>query len=398
MRILFHDYAGHAFPLQLSRSLAARGHEVRHLYCGSTLTPQGELERRPDDPESWDIRVIDLGEEIPKTKFLKRYGMERRYGRLLVAQCSAWRPEVVISGQTPSVAQLPLANLCRRDGVRLVSWIQDIYGLAAQKVLRKKLPIVGSLAGGHFVRIDKRCALMSDELVVISEDFEKIFVDWGVKPDRIHAIHNWAIIDQLPVGQRDNSWSRDKGLGDGLRFVYSGTLAMKHNPDLLLQLAKRLGSEGVGELVVVSGGPGVQWLRDQQTKHPDAALKVMGFQPFSELENVLASADVLVAILEPDAGVFSVPSKVLSYLCAQRPLLMALPAENLAAKIVRESNAGLLVAPDDIAGFCEAGMRLAHSPDERAAMGAAGRAYAEANFDIAKITDRFEAILSGQGG
>lgn len=398
MRILFHDYAGHAFPLQLSRSLAARGHEVRHLYCGSTLTPQGELERRPDDPESWDIRVIDLGEEIPKTKFLKRYGMERRYAGLLAEQYGAWRPEVVISGQTPSIAQLPLAKLCRRDNVRLVSWIQDIYGIAAQKMLRKRLPVVGQLAAAHFIRIDKRCARMSDALVVISEDFRDIFLRWGIPDDRIHTIHNWAIIEQLPVGQRDNSWSREKALADGMRFVYSGTLAMKHNPELLLQLAKRLGNEGAGEMVVISTGPGVEWLRQQQAKHPDAAMKLMGFQPFSELENVLASADVLVAILEPDAGVFSVPSKVLSYLCAQRPLLMALPAENLAAKIVRESNAGLLVAPDDIAGFCEAGMRLAHSPDERAAMGAAGRAYAEANFDIAKITDRFEAILSGQGG
>ena len=29
MRIVVHDYAGHAFPISLSRALAARGHDVK---------------------------------------------------------------------------------------------------------------------------------------------------------------------------------------------------------------------------------------------------------------------------------------------------------------------------------------------------------------------------------
>ncbi|MEZ5162168.1 MAG: hypothetical protein R2688_00140 [Fimbriimonadaceae bacterium] len=60
------------------------------------------------------------------------------------------------------------------------------------------------------------------------------------------------------------------------------------------------------------------------------------------LPDVLASADALMAILEPDAGVFSVPSKVLSYLCATS-ILMAVPPENLASKIVDREEAGIVV-------------------------------------------------------
>ena len=57
------------------------------------------------------------------------------------------------------------------------------------------------------------------------------------------------------------------------------------------------------------------------------SLRCLGFQPFEVLPDVLGSADVLVAILEPDAGVFSVPSKVLSYFCAGRPVLLAVPVK-----------------------------------------------------------------------
>ena len=54
---------------------------------------------------------------------------------------------------------------------------------------------------------------------------------------------------------------------------------------------------------------------------------LLPYQPFGRLSEVLASADVLVALLESDAGAYSVPSKVLTYLAAGRPILGAIPAE-----------------------------------------------------------------------
>jgi glycosyltransferase involved in cell wall biosynthesis len=108
---------------------------------------------------------------------------------------------------------------------------------------------------------------------------------------------------------------------------------------------------------------------------------------------VLGSADVLVAILEADAGVFSVPSKVLSYLCAGRSVLLAVPKENLAARIVLQCGAGPVVEPTDIRGFCAEAQHLIDSPTIREQNGCAARHYAETHFDIRRIADRFEEIL-----
>ena len=108
---------------------------------------------------------------------------------------------------------------------------------------------------------------------------------------------------------------------------------------------------------------------------------------------MLATGDVLTAVIEHDAGAFSVPSKMLSYLCAARPILLAAPAENLAAKILREINAGAVVDPDDQAGFLAAADLIADG-ERRETMAAAARAYAEENFDISRVTDRVEAIFA----
>lgn len=396
MRIVVHDYAGHPFEVQLSRELAARGHDVLHLYCGSTHTPRGALARSERDSATFDIRGVNLSETIPKTNFVRRFQLESEYSRKLIAECEAFHPEVVLSANTPSIPGYKLARWCRRCGVRLVSWIQDIYGLAAYRLLRRKLPVVGHAMGQYFIALDKWSARHSAALVVITEDFRKVFTDWGIESSRIHVIENWAPLEDMPQRPRENDWARAHALGQTLRFVYAGTLAMKHNPALLLELARSLDRGQRGELIVVSEGAGVEWLAEQANAEGIKSLRCMGFQPFEALPDVLGSSDVLVAILEADAGVFSVPSKVLSYLCAARPVLLAVPSENLAAKIVVESGAGIAVEPNDITGFCAAAEKLIASPELRTKSAQAARRYAEAHFDIKQIGDRFEAILASK--
>ena len=179
--------------------------------------------------------------------------------------------------------------------------------------------------------------------------------------------------------------------------VYAGTLALKHNPDLLLDLAVATRDRSVGgrpvRVVVLSQGPGADYLRAQATARDLPNLDVRGFKPFAEMPETMAAADVLVAVLEPDAGVFSVPSKVLAYLCGGRPLLLAVPPENLAARIVAREAAGLVVPPDDGAGFLAHAEALMAQSDLREQMGRNARAYAEAAFPIAAIADRMEAVL-----
>ena len=114
-----------------------------------------------------------------------------------------------------------------------------------------------------------------------------------------------------------------------------------------------------------------------------------------QVPQVQGAADVLIAILEPDAGVFAVPSKVLTYLCARRPLLLAVPLENLAARIVAENMAGVVGDPGDSQAFVQGARQLWQDQELRERMAENGRKYAEERFDIEKITDRFEEIIHG---
>ena len=398
MRLVVHDYGGYAFPVQLSRALAAAGHQVLHLYAAFLQTPRGSLNRLPSDPATFGVKGLQLSQPFRKHALLKRHFQEKAYGRILAGEVAAFRPDAVISANTPLESQARLLKACRSLHIGFIFWMQDVYGLAVHRLLPRRLPILGSLIGRYYMWLERRLCQKSDSVVVITEDFRPFLESWGVPADRIHAIENWAPLDESPLLPKDNAWSRAHGLADKLCLLYSGTLGMKHNPSLLLRLAGALRDREDVRVVVISEGPAFDWLCNQREEHGLRHLILMRFQPFEVLPQVLASADVLLGILERDAGVFSVPSKVLTYLCAARPLLLAMPSENLAARIVSKAGAGVVVQPDDEDGFVREAIRLLGSAALRGEMALRGRRHAEREFDILAKRAQFEKLFENLRG
>ncbi len=397
MRIVVHDYAGHAFPTSLSRALAARGHDVVHAFASSLQTPRGDLARKPGDSPTLEFREIQMNPDYVRYKysFRRRRNMEVCYGKEVAKFITAWKPDAVLSGNTPTETQEPITRAAIADGGRFYYWVQDFYSLAVDKILRRKIPIAGAWVGAWYRHLDRKQFGRSSRIIAITEDFTPILSsEFGVDPSQVEVVPNWALIEEIPSLPKDNAWSRRHVLHDKFVYLYSGTIGMKHNPAMLLELARRYSSDPKVRVVIVSEGIGADWLRKEAAAANLANLLILPYQPFCDLPEVLASGDVLVGILEEEAGTFSVPSKTLSYLCAGRPLLLAMPLDNLAARITRDHNAGLTVAPGDLDGFLAAAARLHDSESLRSELATNARAYAEDTFPIDKTAAIFDRILA----
>jgi glycosyltransferase involved in cell wall biosynthesis len=394
MRILLHDYSGHPFQVQLARELARHGHQVRHVFSAVFQTPHGSLARQPGDPEGFDVAAIDPGEPFAKYSYVKRLRQERHYGRLLRREIAAFRPDVVLMSNTPPSMLSPSQRWCRANRVGFVFWLQDVYAEAVAHVFVQKLGPLGALLGWYYRRLEAGLLRRSDHVVPITEDFRPLLRRWGVADERITTIENWSPLDELPLRPKDNAFAREFGLHDKTVLLYSGTLGLKHNPGLLLAIAEKHRDDPAVAVVVVSEGLGARWLAERKTERGLANLHLLPFQPFERVPEVLGTADVLLAILEPEAGIYSVPSKVLTYLCAGKPLLAAMPQENLAARTIVREQAGLIVAPNDIDAFVAAAGRLMADAGERMRLGRNGRTYAEKTFDIGRIGERFEKVVT----
>jgi glycosyltransferase involved in cell wall biosynthesis len=396
MRLVVHDYCGHPFQVQLSRNLAMRGHEVTHIYFADEPGPKGVFGSRADNPPSLKFVGITLGRSIRQTALLARRFNDVAYGRRVARVIRDLHPDAVISGNAPTEAQEVILRACKAANIRFVFWIQDIFSVAVSKLVSKQLGFAGKIVGSYYKYLERRQFRDSDSIVVITEDFAPLARSWGGN-EKVSVIENWGALDDIPVGEKNNDWSRQHGLNGEFAFIYSGTIGRKHNPELLLRLAEQTGSSRSGLVVVVAQGVSVKRLHDERAARQIDSMKLLPLQPAEVLPDVLATADVLVAMIEVDAGTFAVPSKVLSYMCAGRPILLAAPKENLAARTVEKACAGIVVEPSDEVGFLDAARRLRDNPQLRESLGANGRAFAEQTFDIKRITDRFERVLLSKG-
>lgn len=370
----------------MARSLARRGHVVLHVQCESYTSGKGSFQGV--DGGNPRYVSISLEEEFARYQLRRRLVHELRYARRFVAVARSFRPDLIVSCNDPLLAKAVFGVWAAARRVPWVFWLQDLYSVAMAREASSRSG-AGRVAGRIFQQIERRLLRAADGVVSITSDFDAHLDGWGVDRAKRTVIENWAPLDELPLRPRNNAWRTAQGLGDSIVYLYSGTLGLKHNPDVLFVLAE---SDPTIEVVVVSEGLGAERLRTLLVERPIPNLRVLPFQPWESLPDVLGAADVLLVLLEAEAGVFSVPSKVLTCLCAGRPILAAMPTENCGARTIVTAQAGVVLdpgAPDVLVK----GARALRDPTTRAQMGLAGRSYAERAFAIEPLTDRFEAVL-----
>src|SRR5207245_10472391 len=200
LRIAVHDYAGHPHQARLSRELARRGYDVLHLHCPAYHSGKGSLTRTPADPPGFEVEPVALGERFEKYAPWQPLRQERSYGRRLVERIAAYGPDVVISSNNPLFSQQLVLRWCRGNGTRFVFWQQDIYGVALQRGLARRVPLLGRALGRVFVALERRQLRSSSAVVCISEDFRPFLLAARVPAERILGVAHGAALESTCPG------------------------------------------------------------------------------------------------------------------------------------------------------------------------------------------------------
>lgn len=386
--IFVHDYGGYPFTYQLAAKLSER-YKVTYIYCSGSGSSKGN--KYSDEV---GLKCIDLmNKPVDKANFIKRFFDEFNYGKKLKDLVSSSHVDVMLSANTPTIPQYIIQNYCKKNNIKFVFWLHDIISVAARSVFLKKNKILSEIVYMIWAFFESRALRNSDSVITITEDFNKYMKKWDVADSKIFCIPNWSSIDDIPLKDKANDFSKRLNIESTFNIIYSGTLGYKHNPDILYNAAAKLEAENAIMFVIISEGLGANRLKELNLRHSLNNLIILPYQPYELLSEVLGSADLIISILEPSAGLFSVPSKVWTGFCAGRASLLLVPKDNLAAKITTTINAGVIIDNENISKLVETILFLKSNPDLLKLYGINARKYAEENFNIDLITENFEKIL-----
>ena len=390
MRIAIHDYAGFSFPLELSSELSKRGHNVLHLFSEASGGPKASFKEKLNKK----LQIVNIGSDsVEKDNFLKRWIQERRYGELAIKELDQWRPDVVISGNTPLEAQKKIIRWAGNHAVPSVFWLHDLLSIAAKSVISNISRTLGCLVYNYLNKIEINSLLHADHIVSITHDFIPFLNQWNIAPSKVSVIPNWGSIEQIPVLPRNNQFSDHNGLNEKFVILYCGTLGKKQGIQLIADTAIGLIEDNEILFVVATDVRGHRLLNDQLAGKALPNLVRLPLQPSNLYPFLLASSDITLVTMEASAGAYCVPSKLWSAYCAQKASVVAVDKGNLCARITEDIQAGIVVRPGSVDESISAIRKLKKHRSLRLNMGKNARGYAERHFPISQIADSFEAIL-----
>lgn len=390
MRIAIHDYAGFPFPFELSSELSKRGHRVLHLFTQASGGPKASFEARQTNT----LRIVNINTEgVEKDKLLKRWIQERHYGNLAIKILDRWRPDVLISGNTPLEAQKKILGWAKEHFVPSVFWLHDLLSIAARCILSGFNRALGCIVYYYLSKIEIGALSQADHIVSISDDFMPILNRWNIAPQKISIIPNWGPIEQISVLPRRNWFSARHGLDNRFVLLYSGTLGKKQDLRLIADVAAKLDDVHEVVFVVATDSRGHRLLDRRLSKKVLGNLLKLPLQPSPLYPYLLASSDAALVTLDASAGRYCVPSKLWSVFCAQKPSIVAVDQQNLSARVTRDIRAGIVISPGSADECIAAIKKLNRDQPLRMAMGKKARQYAERHFPISRIADEFEAII-----
>lgn len=385
MRIVVLDYAGHIPQADLARNLAKLGHNVRHMYCSDYVSGRGAVDRLEGDPANLEFISISIKNTYNRYNPIERFFHELKSVRKFLEAILNFKAEVVIYSNVPLLTMYFLAKTTKKRNIPYIHWWQDVISIAMGNAL-SKFGLFAYPAKRLLIHMETWIVAHAKTVIAISPNFERIYRKWGLDLNNFVIYPNWTPSKMFsePARIPHSQMTSDKKF-----VVYAGTLGLKHRPELLIALADNAAFRKLnGVVVVVSQGLGREFLDQPDNRRENVWL--MDFLEISELSVVFFQALVLIAILEPEASEFSVPSKIMSYLTAGKPIVASISVENASAKILISTGAGFVIDPTaNEKEFCNAVVKILTDVNLQKSMGRAGKDYALANFDGVKAANFF---------
>jgi glycosyltransferase involved in cell wall biosynthesis len=382
----------------LARFLRGKGHEVVAL---SSRNVYGSERRAFAARETIEgIEIVRVGGTALGKKSLPRRLIDfaSYYLAAALKLMVLPAPDVIIALTSPPMISTvaALATRLRRgpsgQRVRLVYYAMDLYpdAAVASGLFRERGVLDRVLS--HFTR---RALHRSCLIVALGRDMEeRIHRRFGHSAcdGRVHIVHPWSDGRELfPIPRDQNPLLAELGFASTFNIVYSGNLGVAHDLDTIVAAIRLTAADTGLRWIFIGGGRRLADLQREVSTRGWKHVSILPYQPREQLNESLNLADIhLVSQLPQFTGIV-VPSKLFGIMAVGRPALVVGPADCEVARIIRESQAGYVVANGDAEALVAA---IAKARQEAAQLGANARNAFHRDFDMQVACGRLESLIS----
>lgn len=271
-------------------------------------------------------------------------------------------------------------------GRRYIYVLHDIHPDLGIALKRMKPGLITGL-----LRFIQRRNLARGLTVTLTEGMKQAALELQPKA-RIEVIPNWVDNAAIrPKPKAESEFAQANGLTQPFVIQYSGNLGLLHPLEGLTRAMAEL-----PETILTYIGRGARQAAIRALAETTPNVRFVAYQPLAQLADSLAACDVAVVALEPGADRLAMPSKLQGILASGRPLLVLAPADSELARIVSESECGIVVEETGDAQVIATAIRkLQDEPDRLKSMAENARRLAENSFGVEHAVERYLSVING---
>lgn len=233
----------------------------------------------------------------------------------------------------------------------------------------------------------------ASHILVNSPAYADYLQQKGVTADRISLIPNGADPTMFDPDDHGSEFRRNHGLDDRFVVMYAGALGQANDIPTLLRAAARIKDSNLIRILLVGDGKERANLEHMADELQLTNVRFLGALAKRDVPRALAGADACVAILQPiPMFTMTYPNKVFDYMAAGKPVILAI--DGVIRDAVETAGAGVFVPPGDDHALAGAIVELASNHERCRAMGKAGRAAVEEQFDRRAHAADFSRLIT----
>jgi colanic acid biosynthesis glycosyl transferase WcaI len=216
----------------------------------------------------------------------------------------------------------------------------------------------------------------------------------GVKENTLLLIPDWGDTENIRPCDNDSTFRRDNQLDpETFLVLHTGNMGKKQHLINIVDCAELTKDEQDLSWVLVGQGEERTRLEWEISSRNLANIRMLPLQPNESLCRMYSGADLL--LLNQAAAIEDavIPSKLLTYMAAGRPIVAAVSQKSEAARQILLAKCGVVVPPENATALADAVLTLRRNPALRQELGANGRAYAEAHFTKALVLRKYDEFF-----
>lgn len=321
--------------------------------CLSEQSEISVISPRPSRPQGFKFSKVNTASEFkhiisdsfvfPKSQLLGRLYESYSFGKFCSNYIKLHHSEIelVYINSWPLISQYLIIKACKRNNLKSVMHIQDIY----PESLTNKLPFFRNFLNSLLLPIDKYILKNSTRIVAISHEMEEyLYRTRGIDDLKISVIPNWQ--DHLEYSFSGEPKEKP------FTFMYLGNIGPVAGIDLLIDAFSKLQNNNCN--LIIAGAGSMKDKLIQGVKDNNYSNIQFIDVPYGKTGEIQAQADILLLPVKKGAALSSVPSKLPAYMFSKKPIIASVDKTSATAMAITEAKCGWVLEPEDIDTLAEA--------------------------------------------